>query len=196
MKKWLPYVVAIGIGLAVAALMFLPGTGTPPAADAPTPEPEATTRPSRTTGPMSQLAAKDPEKASPEPPPPPGTIRPMNDAEIKQQAREARPFNAHTNRVQTWWQMAAKDLSSVDPDLSKEARDMMTFVREQSRLNDDEVNIDAVIQQELDLERKIRARGDNSARLTAILDYINSSANSVIQGGDPAAIPKPTLPPE
>ncbi len=198
MKKWLPYVLAVVVGVGVAALMFLPSTSTPLDGS-----PEGTVAASgartstRTTnGPMADLAPKDPLKASPEPPPPPGTIRPMNEAEVLQQARESRPLNAHTNRVQTWWQMAAKDLTSVDPDLAKEARAMMTFVREQSRLNDDEVNVDDVIKQELDLERKIRARGDNSPRLSAILDYINSSANSVLQGGDPTLVVKPELPPE
>lgn len=199
MKKWLPYLIAVVIGVGVAALMFMPPASTSkPAADAAERSTSATkkTSSSRPDGPMADLAPKDPDRASPEPPPPPGTIRPMNEAEIKQQARESRPLNAHTNRVQTWWQMAAKDLTAVDPELATEARAMMTFVREQSRLNDDEVNVDDVIKQELDLERKIRARGDNSPRLTAILDYINSSANSVIQGGDPAAVVKPELPPE
>lgn len=194
MKKWLPYLLAAAVGIGVAVLMFLPEEAPVGSGKVSTEAPAA--QPGAGEAPMADLAPSDPSSYRPDRPPPPGTIRPMNEAEVRQQTREARPFNAHTNRVQTWWQLASRELYSNNPELATEARDMMTFVREQSRLDDGDVDIAAVVAKELALERKIRESGAVGTRLGLILDYINSSANTVIQGGDPAAIPRPELPPE
>jgi hypothetical protein len=195
MKKWLPYLIAAAVGVAIAVFMFMPTTSTPKkeeVAREPTVSRTTTTSSGEPMSAIEKLEARDPAKASPEPPPPPGTLRPMNQAEIEQQAREARPFNAHTNRVQSYWLQASKELSAVDADLAREAQGMMMYVREQSRLNDSELTLEEVIAKELALEKKIRERGFDNTKLTGILDYINSSANAVIQNGDPTKIPTPS----
>ena len=53
------------------------------------------------------------------------------------------------------------------------------------------MDVSGSLEKELQLEKKIRTLAIDNPELTQILDYINSSANTVIQGGDPTAIPKP-----
>ena len=203
MKKWLPYIIAALLGLGVAVAMFLPNTDT--------------TAPKATTSGKSTFVKKidkdgmtmktvpeggDPnapsaaERASADRaagimPPEPGTLRPQNAGELAHAERTARSFNKHYMAVAVYWNRLGPLVGATDPAVAKECTAMDLYLRDQSKLGDDDLNVTDVLTKELQLEKKVRTLGIQDANLTAILDYINTSANTTLQGGDPTTIPKP-----
>lgn len=202
MKRWLPYVVAavVGIGLVVGFLLAPTESGKS-AKKAKGKETtaqgvEAGTAPTKTVKTVFKDAEGNPIEATvPDVsnPPPPGTLRPLNQGEIEHQERMKRPFNVHYAHVQAFWNLAARYVGPHDPALMKECQEMSRYLLDQSRLGLDELNAEEAIRNELALEQKIRAAGIDDPKLTMVLDYINNSASTVLQGGDPAAVPKPEL---
>lgn len=201
MKKWIPYVVAVLVAVVIAAVMFLSPTTAEPTPSADAPAAKATTTTTSTGSSKKQVKSvfKD-DQGNPlmmDVPtgeaPPPGTLRPMSESELANQARRERPFNKHFARVGAFWNITARLVGPHDAEVSKEAQEMARYLRDQSRLSDEELAVSDVLQKELALEQKIRALGIQDDNLSKALDYINNSANSVIQGGDPAAVPKPDL---
>jgi len=194
MRKWIPYVLAAVVGIGIAVVLLQPeltgGKKSGGGAQGGKPS-SSTTRVLEGTA-VDRMRPDDAARVSSDPPPPPGTLRPMNPAEEAQQKRESRSFNQHTNRVQSYWLQAARLLGSGEPELAAECKAMMEYVREQSRLDEGELDQSGVIAKELELVQKVRGAASGNPELSGILDYIDSSANSVIQGGDPTAIPKPS----
>lgn len=197
MRKWLPYVLAAVVGIGLAVVLLLPGSGGGGKGGGGGTAGGARTSTTTSGGaggegtPVDRMKPTDPARASTDPPPPPGTLRPMNPAEEAQQKRESRAFNQHTNRVQSYWLQAAR-LMTGQPELAAECKAMMEYVREQSRLDEGELDQNAVITKELELVKKAREATSGNPELAGILDYIDSSANAVIQGGDPTLVPKPS----
>lgn len=204
MKRWLPYVVAlvVGVGLVVAFLLAPTESegarrSAKPAATQATDEPQArgvtSTKKVKTV--FKDAEGNPIEAVVPDvtDPPPPGTLRPLNEAEIAHQERLKRPFNVHFAHVHAFWNLAARYVGPHDPALMKECQDMGRFLLDQSRLGMDELNTEEAIRAELALEQKLRAAGIDDPKLGMVLDYINSSASTVLQGGDPAGVPKPDL---
>ncbi len=199
MKKWIPYIVAAFLGLGVAALMFMPDTAT----EAPKPKstkPVTTVTKEKTT--IQQVHDGDPdaqtitervaaERAGGILPPEPGTLRPLNEGEIALAARKARPFNKHYLGVAPFWNRLGPLVGPTDMAVAKECAAMELYLRDQSKLESEDLNIDEVLNQELALEKKIRTLGIDNPELTEILDYINNSAHTTIQGGDPSTITRP-----
>jgi hypothetical protein len=201
-KKGLPYVVAGLVGILVAVLLFGPGMSEPERKER---APKPTRAASREEAPAAETRTEAPEeeekpKTSEEvvrayrenPPPPPGTLRPMNQAEIEQEARLARGFNQHYAYVASWWTRAAQIVMKKDPELGGQIAALEQTLRDQSNLN--EIDEFAVITQERALIRELQASELDSPELDAILSYIDQSAGVVLQGGDPTTVPKPKIP--
>lgn len=203
MKKWIPYIIAAVLGVGVAVVMFLPDTSSSKSkADKPAkstvitkidkdgmsmkrvPEGGDPSAPSD----ADRIAAN---RANGVLPAEPGTLRPLNEGEIAHAARTARSFNKHYVGVAVYWNRLGPLVGGTDPALAKECAQMDLYLRDQSKLSDDELNATDVITKELQLEKKVRTLGIDNPDLTAILDYINNSANTTLQGGDPTTITKP-----
>lgn len=199
MKKWIPYIVAAVLGIGVAVVMFMPETSTGKKSDAPAEKPHIVTKVENGHMTMNggtpdnpsdaERIAADREKGIV--PPAPGELRPLNEGELAHQARNARPFNQHYRLVAPYWSVMASLVGPTSPEVAKECSSMDLYLRDQSKLGDEDLNIDEVLRNELALEKKVRTLGIADEKLTSYLDYINNSANTTIQGGDPTAIVKP-----
>jgi hypothetical protein len=201
MKKWIPYVIAAVLGIGVAVLAFGPGLGGAPAEKkAPAKKSEvgknfgdngsAVIRPAGDDRLPSDVVAD----AEAHPIPPPGTLRPQNQAEIEHSARLARPFNMHFTHTASFWNRAAQIVGQHDADLGSQCGTMSKYLRDQSKLNDDELDAPAVIAREQALETKIRAAVKGDGELDGVLDYIHASGQAVLDGKDPTEVPKPARP--
>ena len=200
MKKWIPYIVAAVLGLGVAVLMFLPDTSTgKKASDDPAEKPGIVTK--VVDGKMTMNggtpdAPSDAERiaasrASGVLAPEPGSLRPLNEGEIARNERAARPFNKHYKLVAPFWSIMGTMVGATDPEVAKECAAMDLYLRDQSKLGDDDLNAEEALRNELALEKTVRTLGLDDDKLTSYLDYINNSANTTIQGGDPTLIVKP-----
>lgn len=200
MKKWLPYLVAAVLGVGVAVIMFMPETSTSKAkgekpAKSTTvtkidkdgmsmkrvPEGGDPTAPSR----AEQILA---DRAAGIAPPPPGPLTPTDQARLD---KASRSFNKHYTSVAVYWNRLGPLVSAADPAVAKECQQMDLYLRDQSKLATDELNVTDVLTKELQLEKKVRTLNIDNPDLTAMLDYINNSANTTLQGGDPSTITRP-----
>lgn len=204
MKKWLPYIVAAVLGVGVAVVAFGPGLSS-----SPKPKAETTVAPekkkTRTAVNMGSdgfdLVRTEEEAKTPaevvadgkaNPPPPPGTLRPMNAAEIAHKARLDRPFNQHYAYVASFWNHTARLVGGTNPELMREASAMARYMRDQGNLDGEELDVNAAIAKERALVEKIRAAGIESPVLDGVLDYIDESAQAVLDGKDPTTVLKPS----
>ncbi|MFN7145472.1 MAG: hypothetical protein ACK4YP_16985 [Myxococcota bacterium] len=204
MKKWLPYIVAAVLGVGVAVVAFGPGMSTSPKPKAETTAPPAEKK-VRTAVNMGddgfdlvreegevKTPAEVVEEAKANPPPPPGTLRPQNAAEIAHSARLERPFNKHYAYVASFWNHTARLVGGTHPDLMREASAMSRYMRDQGNLDGEELDVNAAIAKEKALVEKIRAAGIESPELDGVLDYIDESAQAVLDGKDPTTVLKPS----
>ena len=200
MNKWIPYVVAAVIGLGVAFVAFLPSASKDkPAKIEKTVKTEKVGKIVNMGKDGASIARTDEETRTPaqiveeakaNPPPPPGTLRPMNEGEIRQQSRLDRPFNKHIAHTSSFWNQAARLVSSANPDLAQEISAMSRYLRDQS--NEDEIDDKVIVAREKELTAKLRAAGFNDAQLDGILTYIEESGQAVLDGTDPTLVAKPT----
>lgn len=198
MKKWLPYIVAAVLGVGVAALMFMPETST--GKKAKVEEPKATV--SRTIDEKGMRMKRVQEGQDPNAPtaasiaaadgsPAPGTLRPLSPGEIAHQERKERPFNQHYVAVAPYWNKIAPMVGPTNMAFAKECSQMELYLRDQSKLPSEELDVNGTIEKEKQLEKKIRSLNIQNPELTSILDYIHLSGDTVIQGGDPNSIARP-----
>lgn len=198
MKKWLPYIVAAVLGVGVAALMFMPETST----GSKTTEVEPTAKVSRTIDDKGMTMKRVQDGQDPSLPPAavaaaadgspaPGTLRPLSPGEIAHQERRERPFNQHYMAVAPYWNKIAPMIGPTNMAFAKECSQMELYLRDQSKLVSDELDVNGTIEKEKQLEKKIRSLGIQNDELNSILDYIHLSADTVIQGGDPTSIARP-----
>jgi hypothetical protein len=205
MNKWIPYVIAAALGLGVALLAFGPGMRS--SAKPATPEKAEQDADKKPSGRkdfgdkgFAVFRKEDDTRTSEEvvadaranPPPPPGTLRPQNKAEIEHAARLARPFNQHYAYVASFWGRTAQLVGGADPALAKECSAMSRYLRDQGNLDDDGIDIAGTIEKEKALVAKVRGASDASDELTGVLDYIEASGKAVIDGQDPTTVPKPS----
>jgi hypothetical protein len=196
MKKWLPYIIAAVIGLGVAVLAFGPGMSTPTKkargerhkkvaeqVTAPMEGEEQGLSRSRDGEPKEVEVGKEI--------PPDGTLRPLNKSEIEQNAKLERPLNKHFAYVNAYWNRATQLAGPGGSEISRECAAMARYLRDQSNLSDSALDSNAVISKELELVGKVRQTAPPSEELTAVLDYIQASAEAVRDGGDPTTVPKP-----
>jgi hypothetical protein len=125
-------------------------------------------------------------------PPPPGTLRPLNKAELAYTARQERPYNQHYDHVSSYWRRTVQILASKDPALASEAGAMETFLRGGTRVDSPELDVNAALESEKALVQKIRRTVDVDDELDAVLNYIDQSAGVALQGGDVSQVPRPT----
>ncbi|MSP54591.1 MAG: hypothetical protein EXR69_03155 [Myxococcales bacterium] len=200
MKKWLPYIVAAVLGVGVAVLMFLPDTSTGNKSSSdPAEKPRMVTK--VVDGKMTMNggtpdAPSDAERISADRAkgvlaPEPGSLRPLNEGELARADRAARPFNKHYKLVAPFWSIMGTMVGPTDPEVARECAAMDLYLRDQSKLADDDLNAEEALQNELALEKKVRTLGIANDKLNSYLDYINNSAHTTIQGGDPSTIVKP-----
>lgn len=209
MNKALPYVVAAVLGLGVAGLMWLGmSDASSPTAEAPegaassggaskraalgdnAAEGEAALPPKTATG-AGPLAQQDGPR---QPPPPPGTLRPLNAAELAYAERQSRPYNLHYDHVSSYWRRAVQLLSAKDRALAADATAMDTFLRGGTRLNAGELDVTKALEDEKALIQRIRSAGLGDSELDSILCYIDQSAGVALQGGDVSTVPRPPKP--
>lgn len=201
MKKWIPYVVAAVLGLGVALLAFGPGSGedvsTKPDAKVAKRTVERTVTSSEALPPGSRhertdmTAEERVADALANPPPPPGTLRPQNQAEIDHAARLARPYNKHLAHVGAFWKRAAQLVGTAEPELAKECLDMASYMREQSRLNDGEIDVPSIIAKEQALATRLAGANIGNQELEGVVSYIQESSQAVLDGKDPTTVAKP-----
>ncbi|MDP2313903.1 MAG: hypothetical protein Q8P41_13435 [Pseudomonadota bacterium] len=204
MKKWLPYVVAAVLGLGVAILAFGPGMGGGDSTEKPPVAAKGDKKKVQTVnfGEDGTAIARSPdetrtpaeivEEAKANPPPPPGTLRPQNKAEIEHSARLARPFNQHFAHVSAFWSRAAQLTGKDNPDLARECSAMSRYMRDQGNLNDDAIDIAGTIAKEQALAEKLRAAADGNEELVGVADYITEASQAVLDGKDPTLVQKPS----
>ena len=194
MKKWLPYIVASVLGLAAAGLMFIPETATKPAEVSVATTGAEKSKMFRKSSPegFKMWEGKEGDDPNVSPPPrPPGTPNELSPGQIAQAERRARPFNQHYTAVAPLWNQIAPMIGPTDMSVAKQCSEMELFLLDQSKLSSEDMDVAGSLEKELQLEKKIRTLAIQNPELTAVLDYINNSANTVIQGGDPTTIPKP-----
>lgn len=124
----------------------------------------------------------------------PGTLRPMNEGETEALARRGRPLNQHVARVSSWWATLGLELRNTDPDLSVQIEELNVYLQDQTRRNEDTLDVAATIDRELALAAKTRAAHGSDPRFAALLDYVEASANAVKNGEDPTKVVKPDVP--
>lgn len=195
MKKWLPYLLAVVLGLGVAVLAFGPGMSTPKKAkgDRHKKIAEQVTSPmeGEERGLSRSRDGKDDEVEVGKEIPPDGTLRPMNKSEIEQAAKLERPLNQHFAYVSAFWNRATQLSGPPGSELSRECSAMNRYLRDQSNLGDTALDVNAVLTKELELVAKVREQAPQNEELTGVLDYIQASAEAVRDGKDPTAVPKP-----
>ena len=194
MKKWLPYVIAAVLGLAAAVLMFMPETATKPSSTAAGANSTSKSKMIRKSTPEGFKMWEGKEGDDPNVVPaarPPGTPNELSPGQVAQAERRARPFNQHYLAVAPYWNKIAPMIGPTDMNVAKQCSEMELFLLDHSKLSSEDMDVSGSLEKELQLEKKIRTLAIDNPELTQILDYINNSANTVIQGGDPTAIPKP-----
>jgi len=168
MKKWLPYLVAAVLGVGVAVIMFMPETST------------------------SKAKGEKPAKAT--------TVTKidkdgMSMKRVPEDGDPAAPSRAEQILADRAAGIAPPPpgplVSAADPAVAKECQQMDLYLRDQSKLATDDLNVTDVLTKELQLEKKVRTLNIDNPDLTAMLDYINNSANTTLQGGDPSTITRP-----
>lgn len=193
MQKWVPYTIAAVLGVGVAVLAFGPGTESGSEA-----QPISTTDATEVERTVENVGKTRYERTPEEvvadalanPAPPPGTLRPQNQAEIAHAARLARPFNQHTAYVGAFWNMGARLLKD-HPELQQEFAAMVKELREQARLENEDLDIPAAIAKERALVARARVVAAGDTELTGVLDYLDESTQAVLDGTDPTAVLKP-----
>lgn len=197
MKRWLPVLLVGGIVVVVAVGAYLAlGRGDAPSEQAEVEAPASTVVVRERSG---GAASDEGEELRPSPNdgpvPPRGTLRPMNKGETEMAARLARPINVHAQYVGSWWGQIQRELREDDPDLAISVEELTGYLRDQTRRNDDTLDVNAVLEREMALEAEIRAKhAAGDPRLTAMLDYVKASAEAVKAGQDPAKVEKPDVP--
>jgi hypothetical protein len=202
MKKWLPYVIAVVLGVGVAVLAFGPGSsGKGKGKKAP--EEKQLQGPTSYGDQGSSVISVVGDTRTPadvvadgkaHPLPEPGTLRPLNQSEIDQAAKLARPFNKHYAYVAAFWNRAAQLVGPTDKELLSECSAMAKYLRDQGRLADADLDPAAVIAKEKALTTKIRGSVSGNSELDGVLNYIDASGQAVLDGNDPTTVPKPAKP--
>jgi len=200
MKKWLPYLVAAVLGVGVAVIMFMPETSTSKAKGEKPAKATTVTKIDK-DGMSMKRVPEDGDPAAPSraeqiladraagiAPPPPGPLTPTDQARLD---KASRSFNKHYTSVAVYWNRLGPLVSAADPAVAKECQQMDLYLRDQSKLATDDLNVTDVLTKELQLEKKVRTLNIDNPDLTAMLDYINNSANTTLQGGDPSTITRP-----
>ncbi len=131
--------------------------------------------------------------SGPTTPPPPGTLRPPNPAEIALEARLKRPFNKYNAQVGSWWGQASRLVEVGDPQLSKDIRARGSEMADLVDLNDDQLKLDEVLAKEEVLLQRLQGAA-NTTELKAICQYIEESLKVTREGGDPSTVVRPTIP--
>ncbi len=131
--------------------------------------------------------------SGPTTPPPPGTMRPLNPAEIALEARLKRPFNKYNAQVGSWWGQASRLTEVGDPQLTKDIRARAAEMAELVDLNDDQLKVDEVLAREEVLLQRLKG-ASNTPELKAICQYIEESLKVTREGGDPSTVVRPTIP--
>jgi len=194
MNKAIPYVVAGVLGLG-AAWWFLGSSG-----DAPAPavegatdaKPEARKRGGGADAPAGQDGEEGRGKPDPRNPPPEGSLRPLNQAELEHNARKERPFNKHYDHVSSFWRVCAMELAKSQPELARECGQMEEALRGRARQSNDELNAVAAMDAELALVEKLSPVIGNDPTKGPMLEYIRRTAAAVKRGEDPLTVPRPT----
>ncbi len=194
MNKAIPYVVAGVLGLG-AAWWFLGASSDKPVAASEgnvDPMPGAGKRAGGADDPAGQEGEEGGAKPDPRHPPPEGSLRPLNQAELEQKARKERPFNKHYDHVSSFWRVCAMELAKSQPDLARECGQMEEALRGRARQSNDELNAVAAMDAELVLVEKLRPVFGNDPAKGPMLEYIRRTADAVKRGEDPLTIPRPT----
>lgn len=202
MKKWLPYLVAAVLGIGVAFVAFNPGgKEEAPAASEKEPKKKKTVRTSVDMGADGfDLARTEDEAKTPaevvaegraNPLPPPGTLRPLNESEIKHQARLARPYNQRYAYVAAFWNRSAQLIGPTDMELARECSEMARYMRDQGNLDDRDLDVGAAFDKERALVAKLRAADPGNTELDGVLGYIEETMAAVVAGEDPTKVVKP-----
>lgn len=210
MKKW-PIAVAVLVGLGAAFLAFGPGLEREPEKQ---PAPEVRERtPGKVEPSVEAAEAKDVhQRPSDEPPreaqdaateaawrdsltnpPPAGTLRPENKAELALKARNARPFNKHHDHVAAYWTRAAMIMNKTDTEVAGECGRMGRYLQDQSRLDDTMLDVNATLKLELELAARLTQTTEDP-EMQEILDYVQRSAQVALDGGDPSTVSKVARP--
>lgn len=195
MKNWLPYVVAAALGIGVALIAFGPGMGGGGSSSTSVSD-DVEKVEKKVENVDNPRYLRTPEQvvadAKANPPPPPGTLRPQNKAEIEHAARLARPFNQHHAYVGAFWNRAAQLTVKDNPELSKECGAMARYLRDQGNLADDAIDVSGTIAKEKALTAKVRAVAGGNTELIGVLEYIDESGQAVLDGKDPTTVLKPS----
>lgn len=193
MKRWLPYVIAVLLGVGVAIAMFWPSTSTSPTTTGAT---------SASAGASTSAKAPDPIGEAPGPADPGDPVgagngadaapREATKAEVANNTRRARPYNQHYQLVSSFWRQTERLAAAADAEIARECGTMEDLLRSQSRLNEDEADIAATLQKEIALAQKVKAANLPDGQIGRMMDYILASAQVTMQGGDPSTVHRPT----
>jgi hypothetical protein len=195
MNKAVPYVVAAALGIGVTVYLLRPAPATEP--------PEGAVAPAvADASPKKKVVADDPAGINPIPeraydpanPPPAGTLRPLNAAELAQQERSGRPYNKHYDRVSGFWRAFSVDLAQKrqNPALARECSEMDLALRDRSKQASAELNVNTAIDAELALVEKLAPVYGNDPEYGPMLEYIRRTGAAVKRGEDPTTITRPT----
>jgi hypothetical protein len=119
--------------------------------------------------------------------------RPPNASEIAAEARRARPFNQHVYNVSSWWGRATQLTMTSDPALAAEIGVLGKEMREGTKLENDQLNVTALLDKEDALAQKLKASSSNP-EIQAIVQYITESVAVTRAGGDPTTVVRPEIP--
>lgn len=143
-------------------------------------------------GTVSMGGGSGAEKGEPDAEKATSTPRPLNAAEIAQEARMKRPFNQHVYNVSAWWGQATRLTLTSDPALATEIQDLATAMREGTRQDDANLDVTALLDREDALLQKLKASSSN-AEIQAIVKYIGDSLAVTRAGGDPNTVVRPEI---
>jgi len=200
MNKVVPYVAAAVVGIGVAVYLLAgSGSGEKPAGAL---DPKAVESAARSGGgaddPSGQggdgVARKKERDFDPKNPPPAGTLRPMNQAEIAQKERHDRPYNKHFDRVSGFWRAMSMDLSRNrgNPELARACAQMNQALLDRSKQPSAELNAAAAVDSELALVEQLDAVYGKDPEYGPMLEYIRRTGDAVKRNVDPTTIPRPS----
>ncbi len=196
MNKAIPYVIAAALGIGVTVYLLRPAPSAQPPEGAIAPD-VADVKPRK-----AKVEADDPPGINPirertfdpKNPPPPGTLRPLNAAELAQQERSGRPYNKHYDRVSGFWRAFSVDLAQKrqNPALAKECSEMDLALRDRSKQPSAELNVATAVDAELALVEKLAPVYGKDPEYGPMLEYIRRTGDAVKRGEDPTTITRPT----
>ena len=68
---------------------------------------------------------------------------------------------------------------------------MASYMREQSRLNDGEIDVPSIIAKEQALATRLSGANIGNQELEGVVSYIQESSQAVLDGKDPTTVAKP-----